>query len=227
VWVEAHTTSDLISSHYRALEKIGEGNTNCLFLFRTQAPCFPFACDKMMNECVMTMESTNAAYGVYAQDVQVTDVVHALNDAGFDNEDICLMLARTHPISAIVREASVRGADREDMAAPPGIIDWLSEFGAVVIRTFGFFIRSQTFLPALVPTRDAPALCGSAGTLVSLGFTEEAAGRVENQLRQAGAVVYVACSENARAKWARALLHQIGAEETAELELDRERRTAA
>ena len=33
-----------------------------------------------------------AAYGMYSQDVALNDVVHTLNQAGFDNEDICMML---------------------------------------------------------------------------------------------------------------------------------------
>jgi hypothetical protein len=128
----------------------------------------------------MTMESASAAYGVYAEDVPVTDVVHALNDAGFNKEDICLMLARTHPISILVRQASIITTDREATAITAGLIEWLSEFGAVVIRTFGFFIRSQTFLSAIVTTRDAPALCGNSDTLIGLGFPEKDAWRLEN-----------------------------------------------
>lgn len=176
---------------------------------------------------MMTMECPNAAYGVYAEDVEVTEVVHALNDAGFDNEDICLMLARTHPISTIVREAGIRNADRAASAVAARLIDWLSEFGAVVIRTFGFFIRSQTFLRALVKTREAPALCGSVETLMGLGFCEKDAGRLEDQWCEAGVLVYVACSESARASWAREMLQRKGAQETAELDLSQETETAA
>jgi alkanesulfonate monooxygenase SsuD/methylene tetrahydromethanopterin reductase-like flavin-dependent oxidoreductase (luciferase family) len=173
------------------------------------------------------MESTNAAYGIYAEDVQVKDVVYALNDAGFNNEELCLMLARTHPISAIVRGASIRDTDREATALAAGLIEWLSEFGAVVIRTSGFFIRSQTFLRALVVTREAPALCGSSETLMCLGFPERDAERLEDQLCEAGVLVYVACSKSVQAKWAREILQQMGAQETAELHLGRETENAA
>jgi hypothetical protein len=174
----------------------------------------------------MTTESTSAAYGVYAEDVPVIDVVHTLNDAGFNKEDICLMFARTHPISIMVRQVSIFTTDREATAVTAGMIEWLSEFGAVVIRTFGFFIRSETFLSAMVTAKDAPALCGNSDTLVGLGFPEEDACRLESQLSDAGAMVYVACSEHERAEWARVLLQQIGAQETAELDRGRESQTA-
>jgi hypothetical protein len=173
------------------------------------------------------MESTNAAYGIYTEDVPITDVVRALNAAGFDNEDICLMLARTHPISTIVRQAGIRSADRQASAVAAKVIEWLSEFGAVVIRTFGFFIRSQAFLRALMAARETPALCGSTETLIGLGFSEKDAVRLEDQLCQAGVLVYVACSESSRARWASEMLYRIGAQEAAELDLVQETVTAA
>jgi hypothetical protein len=173
------------------------------------------------------MESMSAAYGVYAEDVPITDVVHTLSDAGFSKETICLVLARTHPISTIVREAGIRSADREASAVAAELIGWLSEFGAVVIRTFGFFIRSQMFLSTLVTTREAPALCGSSETLVGLGFSEEDAERLEDQLSQARVLVYVACSESGRATFARAMLYRIGAQETGKFDLVQETQTAA
>jgi hypothetical protein len=175
----------------------------------------------------MRMDNTNAAYGMYSEDVQVNDVVHILNNAGFDNEDICLMLARTHPISNIVRDAAFRSLDREASAVAAALIEWLSEFGAVVIRRFGFFIRSQPFRRVLVTTREAPALCGNFETLMDLGFLKNDAERLEGQLCEAGALVYVACFESAQARCASEMLRRIGAQEAAELNLGQESETAA
>jgi hypothetical protein len=166
----------------------------------------------------MAIETANAAYGVYTEDVPVTDVVLALNHAGFHNEEICLMLARTHPLSTIVREAGLLNANREASALAADVIDWLSGFGAV-IRTFGFFIRSRTFLRALETTRKSPALCGSSETFIGLGFSEEDAERLEVQLSQARVLVYVACSESGKATWTKEMLDRLGAQETAELYL--------
>jgi hypothetical protein len=175
----------------------------------------------------MILESTRAAYGVYAEDVPVSDVVNALNNAGFDKNNICLMLARTHPIAAIVRQASIRNADREASAVAAEAIEWLSEFGAVVIRTFGFFIRSQMFLRTLVTSREAPALCGNFETLMDLGFSQQDAWRLEEGLCEAGVLVYVACAESATATCAKETLQRIGARETAELDLCHDAVTAA
>src|SRR5580693_10602379 len=114
----------------------------------------------------------SAAYGLYSQDVALTDIVRNLNQAGFGNEDICMMLSPAHPIASIVRDASLFNSEREASAATAGLIGWLAELGAVLIPTVGFFIRSQAFFHALMVAREVPALCGNAKTLVGLGFSE-------------------------------------------------------
>jgi hypothetical protein len=164
------------------------------------------------------MEHTAAAYGVYPDAVEVAGVVRALNGAGFANENICLMLAPTHPIVAIVRDANLLNQEREASAVTAGLIGWLSEFGAVVIPSIGFFIRSQVFFHALLVARDAPALCGNAETLAGLGLPDADAVRFETQLQQAGFMVYVGSLQFARVQWALELLRITGAEESAVLE---------
>jgi hypothetical protein len=161
-----------------------------------------------------------AAYGMYPHDVALHDIVQTLNQAGFEKEDICMMLSPAHPIATIVREASFLNTEREASAVTAGLIGWLSEFGAVLIPTVGFFIRSQEFFRALVVAKDSPALCGNTRPLVSLGFSEIDAERYENQLREVGVLVYVSCPESAKTDWARELLHRTGAEEASTLRFD-------
>lgn len=174
------------------------------------------------------METTNAAYAVYPDNVPVAEIVRRLNNAGFRNEDICLMLARTHPISTMVREAGIRGAaNQKASATAEELIAWLSEFGAVVIRTFGFFIRSQMFMQALLTTREAPVFCGNSDSLMGLGFSEKDAGRLESQLCPGGALVYVTCSQGAQAEWVREMLQRMGSNEAASLDLRQATATAA
>ena len=159
-----------------------------------------------------------AAYGLYSRDVVLTDIVRNLNQAGFENEDICMMLSPAHPIASIVRDASLFNTERETSAVTAGLIGWLSEFGAVLIPTVGFFIRSQAFFHALMVAREAPALCGNAKTLVGLGFSEEEAERFEDQIGDLGVMVYVSCEEGAKTLWAREVLKHTGAQEAATLQ---------
>jgi hypothetical protein len=159
---------------------------------------------------------TPAAYGMYSQETPLNEVVRTLNQAGFGNEDICIMLAPSHPIATIVRDASFL-EEREASAVTAGLIGWLSGFGAVVIPTVGFFIRSQEFFQALVVAKDS-AMCGNSSTLAGLGFPANDARRYDTELRKLGVMVYVSCPEKTRTTWAIELLRQTGARETAMLE---------
>jgi hypothetical protein len=174
------------------------------------------------------MALNTAAYGMYSQNVPLNDVVHTLNQAGFDNENICMMVSPTHPIAQLVRDASLFNSEKEANAATAGLIGWLSEFGAVMIPTVGFFIRSQAFFQALMVARDTPALCGGGGskTLVGLGFSDDEADRFEGELRHLGVLVYVACSESAKMFWACEVLRHTGAHEASTLR-ETERLSAA
>ena len=164
------------------------------------------------------MHNTAAAYGVYRDPVEVGEVVRTLNRAGFDNEAMCLIFAPTHPIAGMVREASAVRASCTGGAVTEALIAWLAEFGAVVIPSLGFFIRSHAFLHALLVARDAPALCGNFRTLSCLGFPEPDARRLESELQNAGFLIYVTSEQPARALFARELLARMGAQESVVLE---------
>jgi len=161
--------------------------------------------------------NTNAAYAMYSHDVALNDVMRSLNQAGFDNEDICMMLSPTHPIASLVRDASLFNSEGDSSATTAALIGWLSEFGAVMIPTVGFFFRSKAFFHALMVARDAPALCGNPRTLINLGFSENEADRFESQLRQLGVMIYVSCSESAKMSWACEVLRHTGALEASTL----------
>ena len=158
-----------------------------------------------------------AAYGMYARDIALPDVVCALNEAGFQNEDICMVLSPAHPDAAVINEASAIDAAGPQSALGARMIGWFSEFGAVVIPTVGFFIRSQAFFHALVVEQNIPSLSRGSGTLLGLGFSQAEAKRLGRQLTDVGALVYVSCRESAKADGASELLRRTGAREAASL----------
>src|SRR5258708_31852595 len=99
-----------------------------------------------------------AAYGMYPRNIALPEVVYALNRAGFDNEHICMVLSPAHPVATVVRDAKILDVKREETATSARMIGWFSEFGAVVIPTVGFFIRSQAFFHTLVIEDTFPAM---------------------------------------------------------------------
>jgi hypothetical protein len=164
----------------------------------------------------MTSNST-AAYGLYPRNVALPEVVYALNQAGFQNTDICMVLSPAHPDATVVSDARLVDVAQEDSAIGARMISWFSEFGAVVIPTVGFFIRSQAFFRALLMEDDSPALSRGSHTLIGLGFSQDEAKRLGHQLCDVGAMIYVACQERSKADGAIELLRRAGAREASSL----------
>lgn len=155
------------------------------------------------------------AYGMYSEDVSLRQVVEQLNQSGFDNEQICLMVWPGHSIAAVMRETRILDSGGE--ASAVGLIRWLMKLGAVIVPRVGFFIRSRAFLHDLVMRKDSPGLCGNSRVLVALGFSEEDAERIEGQPSDRGVLVYVACPEEGTTNRAVDILRRMGAHETAAL----------
>ena len=165
----------------------------------------------------MSTSASTAAYGMYPRNVALPDVVGALNSAGFGKEDICMVLSPAHPDAAAVRDAGTFDASVEERTCSARMIGWFSAFGAVVIPTVGFFVRSQEFLQALFSEQSVSSLSRGSRTLIGLGFSQDDAKRLDHQLCDVGAMVYVACKEDAHADGALELLRSTGAREAASL----------
>ena len=165
--------------------------------------------------------SIAAAYGVYPRHVALTDVVHALNQAGYGNANICMVLSPAHPHAAALAEGSTLQGRQEDTAISTRVMEWFSALGAVVIPTICFFVRTQAFLQAVVSEQNIPSLSRGSRTLMGLGFSQEDAKRLGHQLTDVGALIYVSCAENAKADGAIKLLRSTGASEAASLSLIR------
>jgi hypothetical protein len=158
--------------------------------------------------------SATAAYATYPEHAPLNKVLQTLRRAGIEKESVCLLLSPTHPIAATVRESSSRPFEREANTVTAGAMSWLCELGAVLIPTFGFFVRSRKFLRALVTNRDSGSGCGHRANLVSLGFSPTEAKRFADNAINVGVLLYVACSEVDQTDFALQLLQETGAEES-------------
>src|SRR5579862_966899 len=147
-----------------------------------------------------------AAYAMYPRHVVLPEVVSALNHAGFENKDICMVLSPAHPAATAAEGATIGDVAREQNALSARMIGWFSELGAVVIPTVGFFIRSQAFFHDLLVEQNFPGLSRGSRTLLGLGFSHDEAKRLGHQLSDVGAMVYVSCPEGPKADWAIELL---------------------
>jgi hypothetical protein len=159
-----------------------------------------------------------AAYGMYSRHVALPEVVCALNQAGFTNQDICMVLSPAHPDAAPIHDASTLNIPEADSTLSARMIDWFSKFGAVVIPTVGFFIRSQAYFQALLDEQNVPSLSQGCRTLIGLGFSKDDAKRLGHRLSDVGALVYVSCKETDKASRVIELLRRTGAQEAASIE---------
>jgi hypothetical protein len=163
------------------------------------------------------LNTRTAAYGMFSRYVALPEVVCALNKAGFEKEDICMVLSPAHPDAAIFQEPLPESGPGRECSTTTRTIRWFSEFGAVVIPTIGVFIRSQDFFRALLTNQSSSALSRGSRTLMDLGFSQDDAKRLGLRLSDVGALVYVSCPERAKASGAIELLRRTGAQEASSL----------
>jgi hypothetical protein len=160
-----------------------------------------------------------AVYGIYTRNIALPDIVGALNRAGFENRDICMVLSPAHPDAEAVRDAGQVGVEGKTKALGARMIGWFSQLGAVVIPTFGFFIRSEVFSRALLTEQEfLPALSQGSRTLLGLGFSPDDARRLGHKLCDVSALIYVSCREGSAAHGTTELLRRAGAQEAALLD---------
>lgn len=159
-----------------------------------------------------------AAYGMYSRHVALPEVVCALNQAGFTNQDICMVLSPAHPDAVPFHDASALNVPTADSRLSARMIDWFSKFGAVVIPTVGFFIRSQAYFQAVLGEQNVPSLSQGCRTLLGLGFSQDDAKRLGHRLCDVSALVYVSCKEGDKANRVIELLRRTGAQEAASVE---------
>jgi len=157
---------------------------------------------------------------MYPQTALLPEIMCALSEAGFEKQDICMVLAPAHPMAAAVH-AKIGTAEPKQSALTARMIAWFSQFGAVVIPAVGFFVRSQAFLRAVMTEQNLPSLCGGSKLLAGLGFSANEAQRLDRALGDAGVLIYVSCSEGKKAQGALELLRSMGAREVASLEGNR------
>ena len=160
--------------------------------------------------------NASAAYGLFSRNVVLPDVVGALNRAGFQNEDICMVLSPAHPEAEVFHGST--SADFSKVSTTSArAINWFTEFGAVVIPTVGVFIRSQ-FFQALLDEQNYPSFSRGSRTLLGLGFSQDDAKRLGHRLTDIGVLVYVNCHDSKKGG-AVELLRSTGAQEASTLTL--------
>lgn len=165
--------------------------------------------------------STTAAYGVYAMETRIARVIKALNHIGVPEEDVCIVLPPSHPVAQAVRDANIPPSalhrnPSDDEA--PGLLQWLSRFGAVIIPGVAFFVGSRVYLRAVLATSPAPSSSLYSDRLMGLGLPQHTAEHCSERLTRDGIMIFVCCEGASQARCVNETLRRTGAEEASCLE---------
>jgi hypothetical protein len=162
----------------------------------------------------MSLENRAGAYGFFPPESQLENVFRALNHAGFENTNLCLLLTAGHPIAERVRDSAIQPLhDSVQSAGPERVLAWLSRYGAVVISDMGLFIGSSDFLQVLALPHSLLRSESVSEVFGLLGIAPDEAARYRSRLRKNAAFILVSCKHVAHSEWALELLTTMGAEE--------------
>jgi len=155
-----------------------------------------------------------AAYGIYPTEARVQEIIASLRDAGCSAEDVCLLLAPSHPMAQAVRDAKITSASlTSDVTPASDLLQWFSRLGAVVIPGVAFFVGSRAFLRAVLAPCPASSSSASAERLMGLGLSENEAERYANRLSHDGIMIFASCNGDEQSRWIRDVLQNTGADE--------------
>jgi len=157
--------------------------------------------------------STTAAYGIYPMEARVQEIIAQLNEVGCPAEDVCMLMAPSHPVAQAVRDAKFSPMTLHSDAPASELLQWLSRLGAVIIPGVAFFVGSRVFLRAVLAPCPATLSSASAERLMGLGFSPHQADRYADRLNHDGIMIFVCCSGEAQSQWIREVLRRSGADE--------------
>lgn len=157
--------------------------------------------------------SPTAAYGIYPMDARIHEIIANLQEAGCPTEDMCLLMAPSHPVAHTVRDAKFSPMALPSEAMASDLLQWLSRLGAVIIPGVAFFVGSRVFLRAVLAPCPATSGSASAERLIGLGLPRQEADRYARRLNRDGIMIFVCCSDEAQSHWIEDVLQRTGADE--------------
>jgi hypothetical protein len=166
------------------------------------------------------MGSNTAVYGLYKDQDGVEEAVAALQDAGFRNTDISVLLpANTgskdfgHEKNTKAPEGALTGGGSG--AAIGGTLGWLAGIGMLAIPGIGPFIAAGPIMGLLAGVGVGGTVGSMIGALIGMGLPEYEAKRFEGRIRQGGILLSVHCDTSDWVKRAKNLLANTGATDVA------------
>jgi hypothetical protein len=164
------------------------------------------------------MSKNISVYGIFPSRSTLERAVVSLQQAGFRNEDVSVLLPENLGNKDLVAEkkskspeGAVAGGATGGMLG--GALGWLAGIGAIAIPGLGPFIAAGPILAALAGAGAGAALGGVTGGLIGLGLPEFEAKRFEGRVKNGGSLMSVHCDNNDWADRAEKILRASGGED--------------
>jgi hypothetical protein len=156
-----------------------------------------------------------------ARDVaQAGSIVETLQNAGFSNDDISVLLPDTGTTRAFAHEKGTKAPEGAMAGAGTGgvlggTLGLLAGIGALAIPGVGPFVAAGPIMAALSGAAVGAATGGIVGALVGMGIPEYEAKRYEKQLREGRILISVHTDDSDEIKRAKEIFKNAGAEDIA------------
>ncbi|HEX5220697.1 MAG TPA: DUF3341 domain-containing protein [Verrucomicrobiae bacterium] len=164
--------------------------------------------------------SKKSVFCLAQDEVQASNIVENLKNAGFSNNDISVLL----PDKGSTREFAHKKATKAPEGAATGAgtgavlggaLGWLAGIGALAIPGVGPLIAAGPIMAALSGAAVGGATGGLIGSLVGMGIPEYEAKRYESQLREGRVLISVHSENGDETKRAREIFENAGASDIA------------
>jgi hypothetical protein len=150
--------------------------------------------------------------------VQAEDIVNALKDSGFSNNDISVLFPDQEGTRDFAHEQHTKAPEGASMGAAAGgvtlgALGWLVGIGSLAIPGLGPFIAAGPILAALSGAAVGGALGGLAGGLIGMGMPEYEAKQYEGKIKQGNILISVHAEHSGDISRAKEIFQDAGAED--------------
>ncbi len=162
------------------------------------------------------MSKNTSAFGIYRDQVTVSEAVDALKQAGFRSTDISVLCPENSGTKDFAHEKHTKAPEGAVAGASSGAIiggalGWLAGIGALAVPGIGPFIAAGPIVAMLSGVGVGGTLGGFTGALIGVGIPEYEAKRYEGRIRNGGILLSVHCDNSDWVKRAKELLENTGA----------------
>ena len=159
-----------------------------------------------------------AVFGIYRDQLSVSNAVDALRAEGFRNTDISVLFPENEGTKDFAHEKSTKAPEGAATGATSGAViggglGWLAGIGALAIPGLGPFIAAGPIMAALAGAGAGGVVGGLTGALVGMGIPEYEAKRYEGRVKDGGILLSVHSDNSEWTKKAKQILERTGAQD--------------